>query len=137
MKCLNCGSQEFFQIQLLNTSIILDFPRNAQIVTSYACKKCGHVELFAPQEIIDNQLAKENRKLEEEKLKSDCSQKIEELKKQIADLELIIKDENKTVKAVKHAQEELANKQKDLNYYLTILNSIKKNNFMEIIGRIG
>lgn len=136
MKCLNCGSQEFFQIELLNTKIILDFPRNAQIVTSYACKKCGHVELFIPQEIIDDRLAKENRKFEAEKLKSDCSQKIEELKKQIADLELIIKDENQTVKAVKQAQEELTNKQKDLNHYITKLNSIGKNNFMEISGRI-
>lgn len=135
MKCLNCGSQEFFQIQLLNTKIILDFPSEAQIVTSYACKKCGHVELFAPQKMIDEQIARENKKLEEEKLKTEYSQKIEELKKQITNLELIVKDENQTVKAVKQAQEELNNKQKELNNYITRLNSIGKNNVKEVVGR--
>ena len=72
----------------------------------YVCRNCGRIEFYSNYPEIQEKLRIEKEKREkEEKDKNDF---INSLKKEIEDLKLIVKDENRTVKEVKEASERLS-----------------------------
>ena len=51
MKCTSCGSEELIDIGFIPGHLGEDGSPNHPSV--YACKKCGHIELFLSQESIE------------------------------------------------------------------------------------
>lgn len=116
MKCPNCGKTDFEKMDLYDI-IILDGSAK-QLVDSYVCMNCGRVELFMPKELIEK---KNNERNNERRYQEELKQAQENLNRQearlqshIRELEDFIKDENNTLKAIKSAQEELSETQKQL-----------------------
>lgn len=46
MKCTNCGCKKLQEISILESDVIRIYGSVWQTVSSYACEKCGHVELY-------------------------------------------------------------------------------------------
>lgn len=114
MKCSVCGSEKLFEMSIINSNILRTEGSVKQSVISYACEECGHIELYATQEMINKH--RETVKLEEER-----EIKLENLKKKLASvnedidrLEAIIVDENQTVKTVNEAKSKLNELKKEL-----------------------
>ena len=47
MKCTSCGCKNLKEIKIIDNQIVATEGYVAQTVKSYACKNCGHVELYA------------------------------------------------------------------------------------------
>jgi predicted nucleic-acid-binding Zn-ribbon protein len=134
IKCTNCGSKDFieyaqtidgqhFQLglqkQLLMNTLGRDedcFEEN--ILSIYACLKCGHLEFFVSEKKIQNHVLREKKQAEaradaEYRVKQQ-EQKETALRKQIDDLEKIVDDEDQTVKAVNEAKENIRKLKREL-----------------------
>jgi len=46
MKCTLCGNEKLKEIQIIDDQVVKTEGYVDQTVRSYACEKCGHVELF-------------------------------------------------------------------------------------------
>lgn len=107
MKCSKCGCDKLFEMSIINNQVLATEGYVSQTVRSFACEDCGHIELFAPQELIDKhkECVRQSKEREQEIMR--INSKIEAIKDIIIKLESIIADDNQTVKAVKLAQEQL------------------------------
>ena len=102
-RCANCGGTDFEK-----TRIGEILATEGEIwVHSYVCTRCGHIELFDPDydAFADylNKLAEQEKQAKIVKRQK----KEEERQKEMKRLEVIISDENSTVKQVREAQEKL------------------------------
>lgn len=101
IKCSNCSGTEF-----MHTSIgeILEGHFN---VNAYACKNCGHIELFDPK--LDLYAKQERAEYEERKMREEAERKNREevRQKRIKELQEIINNEDMTVRQVNEAKKEL------------------------------
>jgi len=46
MKCTLCGNEKLKEIKIIDNQVVATEGYVAQTVKSYACEKCGHVEMF-------------------------------------------------------------------------------------------
>lgn len=46
MKCTNCGCKNLVEISIIENNILRTHGDVWQTVSSYACAKCGHVDLY-------------------------------------------------------------------------------------------
>ena len=46
MKCIVCGCEKLKEIKIIDNQVLATEGYVAQTVKSYACEKCGHVELY-------------------------------------------------------------------------------------------
>ena len=53
MKCIVCGCEELKEIKIINDQVVKTEGYVEQIVKSYACQKCGHVELYVDKGHIE------------------------------------------------------------------------------------
>lgn len=113
MKCPNCGKTEFEQMQLYE--IYCTEGGAKQLVESYVCMNCGRVELFMPQELINEKI--KQKRIAEERRQAEENRKREEerLRNRMQELEQFLQDENHTLKELKEAQRELTEIQDKLN----------------------
>lgn len=104
MKCDNCGNTNFYKVNIIDDQCTEGHVY--QRVDAFACDNCGLIKLFVPSQALQNHheqlkkqelLKQEKEKFEKEKL---------ELEERIRTLQIIIDDENQTVKTVKQAKEE-------------------------------
>ena len=112
MKCSVCGSEKMFETSILDDQCTEGYVRLKAV--PYVCEDCGHIDLYAPDEII-----KEHQdvvRFEEEKTKkiSELQEKISKTTSQITKLTAIVADENQTVKNVREAQYQLVELQNEL-----------------------
>ena len=49
MKCTVCGCEKLKEIKIIDNQVLATEGYVAQTVNSYACEKCGHVELYIKQ----------------------------------------------------------------------------------------
>ena len=47
MKCIVCGCEKLKEIKIIDNQVVATEGCVTQTVNSYACEKCGHVELYA------------------------------------------------------------------------------------------
>ena len=113
MKCPNCGKTEFEQMQLYE--IYCTEGGAKQLVESYVCMNCGRVELFMPQELINEKI--KQKRIAEERRQAEENRKREEerLRNRMQELEQFLQDENHTLKELKEVQRELTEIQDKLN----------------------
>lgn len=113
MKCPNCEKTEFEQMDLYGICYCDGYSK--QLVESYVCMNCGRVELFMPQELINQRI--EQKRVAEERRQSEENRKREEerLRNRMKELEIFFQDENHTLKELKEAQKELTEIQDKLN----------------------
>ena len=52
MKCLNCGSTEMFYVSMSQSFRGEIRTEPIEKISSLACAKCGHIELFASEEML-------------------------------------------------------------------------------------
>ena len=84
-------------------------------VDAFVCLKCGRVEFYAKKEIVDKRLAEAERKKEIEAERERIDQEIALKQKELSKLEAVAKDENQTVKAVREAEERIAQVKKEID----------------------
>lgn len=115
MKCLNCGNTEMFEVSMSQSF------RHGEIITepierisSFACAKCGHIELFASEEMIKSYEEHKKKKAIAEKQKKELEEeqysirgRIDKLEKEIFELRKFVGDEHNTVKQVKEGKEKI------------------------------
>lgn len=46
MKCTVCGCENLYEIDIIDNQVVATEGYVEQTVKSYACKECGHVELY-------------------------------------------------------------------------------------------
>lgn len=85
MKCSVCGSEKMFEVSIIDNQVLATEGYVRQTVKSYACEDCGHIDLYAPKEMID----KHKKAVEFEK---DRKAKTERLNEKIADTQNRIAD---------------------------------------------
>ena len=113
IKCTNCGCTDFVKVELESTNIFEIGVVRIIGINAYACKRCGHIELF--QQGLDayekelGEIAEQKKKQEDEAKK----RKIDELKKKIKETQAIIDDLNSTQKQVIEAKEQLTKLKKE------------------------
>ena len=103
IKCQNCGATDFepTQIGWINAC------EGSFTVNAYACKHCGHIELFDPKlDIYAKQLCEE-REAQRRQEESERRKKEEARQQRIKELHEIINNEDCTVRQVNQAKEEL------------------------------
>lgn len=68
-KCTSCGSVDFIPMPLLKGTLFFEAGDLRSNVDSFACSKCGHIELYAIHSQIDEYYEKEAEllKIKEEK----------------------------------------------------------------------
>ena len=128
MKCPNCGCANFYESTLRTGCGCTEggawepIELNGRPVVAYLCKKCGRVELYAPDALADILKKEEEtkRKQEEEILKEKA---IKELRARREELLLIVRDENRTVKEVNAARNEIASIENKLKQLGVTLNT--------------
>lgn len=133
MKCLNCGNTEMFSVSMSQSFYCFECgggcTKPSDDIRSFACAKCGHIELFASEEMIESykkrkrkeEIAEIRREQMEREQKS-ISVVIEKLKKEILELKKFVGDENNTVKQVREGKEKI----KELDCELAKLESSLK-----------
>lgn len=133
MKCLNCGNTEMFSVSMSQSFSCYEcgggWTQPSDDIRSFACAKCGHIELFVSEEMIEGykkrkrkeEIAEIRREQMEREQKS-ISVVIEKLKKEILELKKFVGDENNTVKQVKEGKEKI----KELDCELSKLESSLK-----------
>lgn len=109
MKCSQCGYTKFEEVRLP-----LSEGGWVEETETYACLKCGHIELF----ISDLKLTNIHRVKDKEKELKKCAEELkikkEELNKIKVELMSVIEDESSTVKAVKESKIKLEEINKEL-----------------------
>ncbi len=118
MKCPNCGSQDFYSLNLENDQNYLEGGGGEVRISgfklhAYLCKKCGRIELYST-EGLSGIKAQEQKRIEEEAAKEAKEKRKSFLLKEVERLQAIIEDENQTVRAVKQAEEEIEKARKEL-----------------------
>lgn len=110
MKCLPCGGSKFvpytFACILTEHEIYAD---------SFACVECGRIEFYAKQYILDSYLDQIKKRELAEGKNAQIESQIASLQKSIDALNLIINDENQTVKTVRESKEKLIEIQKQID----------------------
>lgn len=107
MKCSVCGGERLFEMRILESDVLRTHGSVKQTVKAYACEDCGHIDLYAPAEMISEH-QRTIREAEEKKIKiENLNKKIAEVNDDIGKLKEIIADENQTVKAVNQAKKRL------------------------------
>lgn len=107
IKCSNCGGNSFKPTtigEILATEGYFT-------INAYACRHCGHIELFDPTLDMYAKQLQEERELQRKKEELERKKAAEEIQQRIRELENIINNENSTIKQVKEAKIEL----KELN----------------------
>ncbi len=107
MKCSVCGCNNLFEVRIIDSEILSGYGVVEQSVKSYACEKCGHVELYVSQEYLDKRNRQIRLKKEHEAKIAELKQKIAAKESEIENIKKIISDENQTVKTVREAKEKL------------------------------
>ena len=105
MKCLNCGKTEFEKMPLYQ--IHCTEGGATQLVDSYVCMHCGRIELFMPQDIINQRIAYNNKRAQQLQAENDRKKETEKIQARMAELERFLQDENNSLKELKEAQKEL------------------------------
>ena len=119
MKCTNCGCKELFK-----TDAFVPMAGYGEVkVEAFACAKCGHVECFVPEKTIQRYYTEIEQKKAKEKRKEQSIADAQYLEKEIRRLEIIVADENQTVKVVREAEAAL-------NECKSKLAFVKKGNLM-------
>lgn len=116
LKCLSCGCErEFVDIKLAEVLILSDCGNYSQTVKAYACTECGFVQLYDKEQV--------NKRLKEMKNEEEFSKKLEEynnkisaLQEEIKKTQVIIEDENQTVKTVREAKDRLVKLKNELEW---------------------
>lgn len=54
MKCTVCGCEKLKKIKIIYCEIVATEGYVEQVVDSYACEKCGHVELYVKNNKLKN-----------------------------------------------------------------------------------
>ena len=119
MKCPNCGCKDFYK-DILKTGIYCteggsDQPIkvNGGSVIAYVCKNCARIEFYS-EEALEKWVSLEKDKEQKEKDRIAFENEKNILLKEKKELELIVDDENQTVKNVKLAQTRLIELEKRL-----------------------
>lgn len=112
MKCTNCGNHELFEIQ----AFVPLSGYGTVNVKSFACTKCGHVEFFVSEQMIQRYYAELEQKKAQEKRREQILADTKYLEQEIQRLESIVTDENQTVKVVKEAKSALDESRKKLEF---------------------
>jgi predicted nucleic-acid-binding Zn-ribbon protein len=117
MKCSQCGGTKFLDIQVsfggcnAFSGDGVEYPRTAD---SFVCEKCGHIELFIEKATLTAYYEKVKQDKELEQAQKIYNQERKKLQGEITRLEILIKDENQTVKTIKDAKEQLNRLQNEL-----------------------
>lgn len=129
MKCSICGSENLFEISIINNQVLRTEGYVSQTVLSYACEDCGHIELYAPQEMINKR--KESIKFEKEReIKLiNLNEKIAGVNDDINKLKTIIADENQKVKTVNEAKNKLNEAESELKKLQSELSFVKNQRY--------
>ena len=93
VKCTMCGNGELFAFNGLCKDC-------ANATDTYCCAKCGHLELFAKIEALENYSMVRNAEMEYQRQLKEYNQQKTSLTKLVKELEKIINDENQTVRNV-------------------------------------
>lgn len=115
MKCPNCGKKEFIEMPLFESSVLATSGRITQLVDSFVCLHCGRVELYMPEELINEKLERDQKEWERLQAAENRKKEEQQLRHRMNELETILKDENRTLKELKNAQKELSEIQEKLN----------------------
>ena len=100
-KCFFCGSADMVILPLFRISGLEISTHD--YVDSYVCMDCGRMELTAkPEQLQAIRDSRRERERKDAEL-ADIHERISSLNREIAELKLIVDDENQTVKAVKEA----------------------------------
>ena len=119
MKCPNCGCADFC-VSTLRTGPCcaeggawepIEF--NGRKIVAYLCKKCGRIELFSPESVVDIQ-EKEQEEAKKEAERIAEEKRMAALIKEKEQLEAIVNDENQTVKEYKKAKNRLEKINKEI-----------------------
>ncbi len=122
MKCTQCGSTELFK-SVLEVVGFEALCRSENFIP-YVCEKCGHVEFYAKETYVKSVLEKRAEAFAKEEFEKEKKKKIDIILAEIENLKVIIDDENRTVKEVKCAKEQMNEKYKELekvrnSYYVS------------------
>ncbi|MBR2019452.1 MAG: hypothetical protein IKA05_03555 [Clostridia bacterium] len=113
MKCTQCGNDKLFRTKLEGPTD--DGYWNSVDFVPFVCDKCGHVEFYVSQEVLEKYVIKQKEDIAEADFNTEKNEKIERIILEIQKLKVLIADENNTVKEVKEAKESLAIKERELN----------------------
>ena len=106
-KCTACGSTELFPFDLVNLGDVIVEGNPRFQYESFACKNCGHIELYADSTAVEKYWSDLKAKEEKAARISELENELAELKKRKVELHSIINDENQTVKAVNQAKQDI------------------------------
>lgn len=107
MKCSICGCKNLFEISIIDNQVLRTEGYVAQTVLSYACEDCGHIELYASQEMIDKHKGTKRFEQERKMKLADINKEIATVNENINKIKTIIVDENQTVKTVNESKKKL------------------------------
>lgn len=112
MKCSVCGSEKMFEASILDDQCTEGYVQLKAV--PYICENCGHIDLYAPDELIKEH--QDAVRFEEEKTNriNELQEEINKITSQITKLTAIVADENQTVKNVREAQSQLVELQEKL-----------------------
>lgn len=113
MKCPNCGKTNFESMKIIDDQCTEGHVY--QLVEAYTCINCGRIELYMPQEYIAKLLMRKQEEIERQKIEESRKQERTKLENRMRELEIILQDENRTMKELKEAQKELTEIQDKLN----------------------
>lgn len=63
MKCSVCGSENMFEVSIIDNQVLATEGYVRQTVKSYACEDCGHIDLYMPKEKIDSHITSVGKSL--------------------------------------------------------------------------
>ena len=103
IKCANCNATEFepTQIGWINAC------EGSFTVNAYACKNCGHIELFDPKLDMYAKQLREEKEVQRKREELERKKKEEVRQQRIKELNEIINNEDSTVRQVNEARKEL------------------------------
>lgn len=113
MKCTQCGNDKFFNVRLEGPTD--DGWWCSENFVPFVCDKCGHVELYVSQKVLDKYTVKQKEDTSEAEFNKEKVDIIERIVSEIQTLKTFITDENNTVKEVKEAQNLLVIKEQELD----------------------
>ncbi len=119
MKCPNCGKEEFEEMSLIYSDVLATHGSVKQLVESYACMNCGRVELYVPKKWIDNRLEEQRVAAEKRQAEAKAQEERALLLARLDTLEVILKDETRTLKELKEAYGEFCEIQRKLGIHRT------------------
>ena len=126
MKCPNCGCTDFENYSIGHSECVEG--RFISSVDAFVCANCGRVELYAKQDILNQKRAQSQKQKEVDDECARIDAQIAAKKKELAELNSIVNDENQTVKAVKEAKERLIQVQNEINSLENQRANVRMNN---------